>query len=92
MSTDGRHRPAVTTPDAATALPLHLLVLVAALAAAVLGQGAYYPAGQRLVAVTLALATVAALHARPWTRDDARLAPLVAGAALAGWAVLSAAL
>lgn len=92
MSTDGRHRPAVTPPDAAAALPLHLLVLVAALAAAVLGQGAYYPAGQRLVAVTLALATVAALHARPWTRDDARLAPLVAGAALAGWAVLSAAL
>ena len=92
MSPDGLNQPDAMRPDAATALPLHLLVLVAALAAAILGQGGYYPTGQRLVAVTLALATIAALRTRPWTRADASLAPLAAGAALAGWAVLSAAL
>ena len=92
MSTDGQHQLAATRPDAAPALPLHALILVAALAAAILGQGAYYTAGQRVVAVTLALATIATLRAQPWTRRDASLAPLAACAALAGWALLSAAL
>jgi hypothetical protein len=91
VSTDGRHEPAATRPDEATALPLHVLVLVAALAAAILGQGAYYTTGQHVVAVTLALATIAALRARPWTRRDASLAPVASCAALAGWAVVSAA-
>jgi O-antigen ligase len=94
VSTNSRDdlAPASTGSDTARALPLHLLILVAALAAAILGQGAYYTTGQRVVAVTLVLSTVAALWARPWTRRDAALGPLVGCAALAGWAVLSAAL
>ena len=92
VSTDRKDDLASTGPDAARALPLHVLILVAALAAAILGQGAYYATGQHVVAVTLALATIAALRARPWTRSDMRLGPLVGCAALAGWAVVSAAL
>jgi O-antigen ligase/polysaccharide polymerase Wzy-like membrane protein len=90
VSTDGQSGLDAARAEAATALPLHVLILVAALAAAVLGQGAYYTTGQRVVAVTLALATIAALRAQPWTRRDAALAPLAGCAALAGWAVLSA--
>jgi len=92
VSNDGQHDLASSRSDAATALPLHVLVLVAALAAAILGQGAYYSAGQQVVAVTLALAVIAALRAQPWTRQDARLGPVAACVVLAGWAVASAAL
>ena len=91
VSTERQHDQASIGSDSATALPLHVLILVAALAAAILGQGAYYSAGQLVVAVTLALATIAALRTRPWTRRDAALGPLAGCAALAGWAVLSAA-
>jgi hypothetical protein len=92
VSTERQHDLASTRSDAARALPLHILILVAALAAAILGQGAYYTTGQQILAVMLALATIAAVRARPWTRCDAALGPLVGCAALAGWAVLSAAL
>jgi O-antigen ligase len=92
VSTDGKNDLAATESEAASALPLHVLILVAALAAATLGQGAYYITGQRVVAATLMLSTIAALWARPWTRHDAALGPLVGCAALAGWAVVSAAL
>src|SRR2546423_15226951 len=91
VSTERQHDQASTRPDA-SALPLRVLMLVAALAAAILGQGAYYTTGQQVVAVTLVLSTIAALRARPWTRRDAVLGPLVGCAALAGWAVASAAL
>ena len=89
--TERQHHQASTGADAASALPLHVLILVAALAAAILGQGAYYTSGQHVVAVTLVLSTVAALRARPWTRSDTTLGPLVGCLALAGWAVVSAA-
>jgi O-antigen ligase len=92
VSTERQLDQALTRSDAASALPLHLLILVAALAAAILGQGAYYTTGQHVVAVTLVLSTIAALRAWPWTRRDAALGPLVGCAALAGWAVVSAAL
>ena len=92
VSTDNQHDLASSQSDTATTLPLHVLILVAALAAAILGQGAYYSAGQHVVALTLALAVIAALRSWPWTRSDTTLGPLVACAVLAGWAVLSAAL
>ena len=91
VSTDGGDL-AATGSDATRALPLHLLILVAALAAATLGQGAYYTSGQHVVAVTLVLSTIAALRARPWTGRDAVFGPLVGCAALGSWAVVSAAL
>jgi O-antigen ligase len=91
VSTDGKNDLAATESEAASALPLHVLILVAALAAATLGQGAYYTTGQRVVAATLVLSTITALWARPWTRRDAASGPLVGCAALAGWAVVSAA-
>jgi hypothetical protein len=71
-------------------LPLHALLLVVALVVAIAAQGAYYGAGQRIVAVVLLLVLVAALRARPWARDDA-LPPVWAGAVLAIWAAVSAA-
>ena len=92
VSTDNQHELASSQSDAATTLPLHVLILVAALAAAILGQGAYYSAGQQILAVMLALAVIAALRTWPWTRSDAVLGPVVGCAVLAGWAVLSAAL
>jgi O-antigen ligase len=91
VSADGQHDLASSRSDTARALPLHALILVAALAAAILGQGAYYSTGQQVVAVTLALALIAALRTWPWSRSDTRLGPLVGCAVLAGWAVLSAA-
>jgi O-antigen ligase len=91
VSIDNQHELASSQSDAATTLPLHVLILVAALAAAILGQGAYYSAGQQILAVMLALAVIAALRTWPWTRCDAALGPVVGCAVLAGWAVLSAA-
>jgi O-antigen ligase len=71
-------------------LPLHALLLVVALVVAVAAQGAYYGAGQRTVAMVLVLVLFAALRVRPWSRDDALLPPVWAGAALAAWAAASA--
>ncbi len=88
----GRPELAAAGPDTARALPFHALVLVAALAAAILGQGAYYAAGQRVVGVLLVVASIAALRAQAWTRHDGSLPVLSACMALAVWAVLSAAL
>ena len=70
---------------------MHALLLVVALVVAIAAQGAYYGAGQRTVAVVLLLALVTALRARPWARDDALLPPVWAGAALAAWSAVSAA-
>jgi O-Antigen ligase len=71
-------------------LPLHALLLVVALVVAIAGQGAYYGAGQRTVAVVLLLALLAALRARPWSSEDTLLPPVSAGAALAAWTAVSA--
>jgi O-Antigen ligase len=67
------------------------LVLLVAVAAGLLGQGAYYPSVQRPAGLLLAAATVLALAAWPPTRGDARFL-LVPTLALAAWAVLDAAL
>ena len=76
---------------ARVALPVHGLLLVAALAAAVVAQGGYYLPGRILATVLVGLALVAALWQRRLSRTDAPLV-LFACAALAGWALLRAAL
>jgi hypothetical protein len=68
------------------------LVLLAAVAAGVLRQGAYHTPVQRYVGASVAAAAVLALAARPPARSDARLLPVVPALALAAWAVLDAAL
>jgi O-Antigen ligase len=80
------------TSEATASLPVHGLLLIVALAAAVVGQGAYYAAGQWLVTALLVAALGAALWAQRWSKADLRLAVLAAGAALAAWTVLRAAL
>jgi O-antigen ligase len=84
-------RPLAATHQPLESLPLHGLLLVVALVVAIAAQGAYYGAGQQVVAMVLLLALLAALRARPWSRDDALLPPGCAGAALAAWAAASAA-
>jgi O-Antigen ligase len=63
-------------------------ILLVAITAGLLAQGAYYPSVQRPVGVLIALATLLALAARPPTRDDLRLRPVVPALTLAAWAVL----
>jgi O-Antigen ligase len=67
------------------------LLLVAA-TAGLLGQGAYYPSMQRPVGPLIAAATLLGLVARPLTRDDLGLPPVVLALALAAWAVFDGAL
>ncbi len=68
------------------------LALLAAVAAGLLGQGAYYAPVQRYVGLLVAAATVLALAAWPPARGDVRLLPVVPALALAAWALLDAAL
>jgi hypothetical protein len=68
------------------------LLLLVAVAAGLLGQGAYYPPVQRPVGVLVAAATVLGLATWPLTTDDLRLLPVVPALALAAWAVLDGAL
>jgi hypothetical protein len=68
------------------------LLLLTAVAAGLLGQGAFYARVRWYLGVLVAAATVLALVAWPPTRDDARLPPVAAALALAAWAVLDAAL
>jgi O-Antigen ligase len=77
-------------PQATAGLPVHGLLLIVALAAAVVGQGAYYAAGQRLVAGMLLAAVMAALWTHRWSKADLQPALLVACAALAAWTAISA--
>jgi hypothetical protein len=67
-------------------------LLLVAVAAGLLGQGAYYPSVQRPVGLLIAAATLLGLAARPLTRDDVRLLPVVPALALAAWALLDGAL
>ena len=76
-------------PQATAGLPVHGLLLIVALAAAVMGQGAYYAAGQRLVAGMLLAAVMAALWTQRWSKADLQPA-VVASAALAAWTAISA--
>jgi hypothetical protein len=67
-------------------------LLLVAVTAGLLAQGAFYPSVQRPVGVLIAVATLLALAGRPLTRDDLRLPPVVPALALAVWAVLDSAL
>lgn len=73
------------------ALPVFVLLVVAALAAAVVRQGAYYPDGQRLVGPLLGAAVVAVLVARRRRAHAERSRTSWWAAALAGWAMVSGA-
>jgi O-Antigen ligase len=77
-------------PQATAGLPVYGLLLIVALAAAVVGQGAYYAAGQRLVAGALLAAVLLALWTQRWSKADIPPALVVACAALAAWAAISA--
>jgi O-Antigen ligase len=76
--------------DRTPPLPLHILLLVAAVAAGIAAQGGFYPSGRLLVAVLTGAALVVSL------RDQRGLPPaawpvLAAGGGLAGWALARAA-
>jgi O-Antigen ligase len=77
-------------PPATAGLPAHGLLLIVALAAAVVGQGAYYAAGRRLVAGVLLAAVLLALWTQRWSKADVQPALVVACAALAAWTAISA--
>jgi hypothetical protein len=81
----------VTRGERTALLPLHVLLVVAALAAAVAGQGGYYPPVRLLVSALAVTALIAALWVHGWQRDEAWPLP-AACAALAGWTVVRAAL
>jgi hypothetical protein len=68
------------------------LLLLTAVTAGLLGQGAFYTRVRWYLGVLVAAAAVLALVAWPPTRDDARLPLVVAALALAAWAVGDAAL
>jgi hypothetical protein len=68
------------------------LLLLVAVGAGLLGQGAYYPSLQRPVGLLIALATLLGMLGRPLTRDDLRLLAVVPALALAAWAMLDGAL
>jgi hypothetical protein len=67
-------------------------LLLVAVAAGLLGQGAYYPSVQRPVGLLIAAATLLGLAGWPLSRDDLRRLPIVPALALAAWAVLDGAL
>ena len=67
-------------------------LLLVAVAAGLLGQGAFYPSVQRPFGLLIAVATLLGLVGRPLTRDDLRLLPVVPALALAAWAVIDGAL
>jgi O-antigen ligase len=74
---------AETGTHGGAAVPL----LLAALSGGLLAQGAFYPRGQWYVGVLLAAAALVVLAAHPVTRTDVLAPPVLAGAALAAWAV-----
>jgi O-Antigen ligase len=67
-------------------------LLLVAVAAGLLGQGAYYPAVQRPIGLLIAAVTLLGLVGWPPTRADLRMVPVVPALALAAWAVLDGAL
>jgi hypothetical protein len=68
------------------------LCLLAAVAAGLLGQGAYYPSVQRPFGLLVVAATLLALTAWPLTRRDLLVLPVVPAMALAAWAIVDGAL
>lgn len=74
------------------ALPLHALLVVAALTAGIATRGAYDRSGQLVLVAVVGVAGVIALRRHPFHHGDARLLPLAPALALASWALVSAAL
>jgi len=64
------------------------LLLLVAVAAGLLGQGAFYPSVQRPFGLLIAVATLLGLVGRPLTSDDLRLLAVVPALALAAWAAV----
>ena len=64
------------------------LLLLAALAAALANQGAYYGGSQWLLVLLLGAAFAGALRAHPWTVSDARVPPFALGLGLGAWALV----
>jgi hypothetical protein len=62
-------------------------LLMMAVAIGLVGQGAYYGSGQRLVGLLVAGAVLLALVAWPPSGDDLWRLPLLPALALAGWAL-----
>ena len=88
---DSPQRERVTTGQHNDALPpAHAAVVVAAFAAGVVAQGAYYPPGRALVTVIVAVALVVALRARRPERADAWPLPVACGL-LSCWILVRAA-
>ena len=79
---------ASSTGGDAPALRVFSLLLLAALTAAVVQQGAYYRAGQALVAVLIGLSLLLALVHQPWARTDLWHPALWPFILLAAWSVL----
>src|SRR5439155_4898910 len=80
-------------PDAGSgsAVPVHVVVLIAAFAAGIVAQGGYYPQGRVLVTVLVAVVFLVALRARGWSRADGW--PIAVPCAVLGaWALVRAAL
>lgn len=75
-------------------LPVHAMLLVAALAAAIAAQGAFYRSGQVVVGTALVLAAGAAITGRDRSASlpTAWFAVVAGTAGLAGWALVRAAL
>ena len=77
-------------PPAAGGAPPATVVAMAALGAAAIAQGAYHFTGQILTGVLLATAVLVALAGRRLDLRELRFPPVLACAALALWAVVSA--
>jgi hypothetical protein len=90
-ATDQRDPIAESAPQR-WALQLAGPLLLIAVTAGLLRQGAFYPSMQRLVGLVIGAATVLALVGWPLSRDDVRLPPVVPAFALAAWAVLDGAM
>jgi hypothetical protein len=69
-------------------LPVHILLLIAALAATVVAQGGYHPAGRVLSAALVGIALIPALRSRQWSGT---MPVLLTCFGLASWAVARAA-
>jgi hypothetical protein len=88
----GRSPARVDSASERSAIRLAGPLLLVAITAGLLGQGAYYPSVQRPVGLLVAAAALLALAAYPLTRADVRLLPVVPAMVLAAWAVLDGAL
>ena len=85
---DGTHDAAPGGPG--DDVPLGTALVMAALGAAAIAQGAYHRDGQILTGILLVVAVVSAFRDRRVPVDDLRSPPFVIAALLAAWTVVSA--